>query len=333
MTKQYTAALLIFILMTISARADRVTVKDGTHYDGAILEADSAFIYVQLDVESLAKIPHGLVEKVVFQYADVVYLLDGKELKCKILGEKFPDMRIVTANGQQFHKLVDLKRYFYNSQDSLIAPELPSTGALFNNVKSIQQVAVPFKQTISLSISGGIINPPVSAWRENFITTSSPTGALAQGQIDLALVKFISVTLGYTYTEYRYTAEQDLDSEIITNYYHLGVNYTPKLAFLPFVDFTLGGDIGLLKTEGSLYSYSYRQVNLDNLTPGIAYRPRLTATAYVSENLSVGISVGYLIAQEKQVDMGDPCKTKISIPLSGATIYAGVAYHIPINLW
>jgi hypothetical protein len=334
--KGLTTIFLLFLLIifqVVTSRADHVIINDGTRYEGAIIQADDQFVYVQLDAESIAKIPHQLVSRVFFRHADTVYLLDGSEIKCKLLEENFPDLRIVSGTGQQLIRLGNLKRYFYNNTDSLITTSMPSTGPLFNNQTTIEKVKFPFRQTLSISIAGGLIVPPADKWQSNFLTDSSPMGALVQGHIGFNLIEKISVILGYNYSEYGFTVQGDLDSKITSNFYHLGVKYSFDLDFLDLLDLSVGADIGLYSIGGDIYSYSYRKINLDQLTANIAYRPHATASVFVSKNLAVDITLGYLLAQDFTVQAGNECQSKITIPMSGMTVCAGINYRIPINLW
>ena len=331
-----TKTLFIFvtcIFLVVTAYADQVILNDGTKYDGAIVQADDHFVYVQLDAESVAKIPHQLVNRIIFRYADTIYLLDGSEIKCKLLEEKFPDLRIVSSTGQQLIKLGNFKRYFYNNVDSLVTSAMPPTGPFFNNQKALEKVKFPFRQSISISIDGGLVVPPADKWQTNFLIDSAPMGASLQGRLGLHLIENISVALGYNYSEYGFTVHGDLDSKITSSYYHLGVNYLFNLDFLDILDLSVGADIGLYNIKGTIYSYSYRKIGLDELSANIAYRPHATATAFVSKNLAVHLSMGYLLAQDFIIKTGTECQTEITIKTSGITALAGISYRIPMNLW
>jgi hypothetical protein len=325
--------LITVLMLPLSMFADSVTLKDAKVYNGAIISSDIDFINVLVNDTTTVRIPHGLVQSVFFRYADMVYLLTGEDIKCKILEEKFPDMRLVTPEGLKVIKLVDLKRYFYSSSDSLVISSLPVTGALFNNQKSIARVEKPFRQSLSLSISGGIIYPTAEEWQQNFITSSSVVGAMIQGQIGLTLIEDLSVFGGYTVVEYDNTTEGDLNSAIKTTYYHLGVEYSYTFDSLPFVDFLAGVDGGLIKISGNLYSYSYREVRLEDLSPNIAFRPILGIRTFIIERLGIYLKAAYLITQEQSVPIPEVENTAINIPLNGLTVFAGINFNVPLNLW
>jgi hypothetical protein len=326
------AIVLQLLLFPILLLADQVSLNDGREYDGAIIGSDANFINLQVDDTTTVRIPHGLVEKVFFRYADMIYMLSKEEIKCKIIEEEIPNLRIITAAGERLIKLVDIKDRWINITDSLIAPSLPLTGNIFNNEKSLRLIRQPFRQSLFLSLSGGIIYPPAQEWQDNFLTSISLTGVTAQGQIGVSLIENISVYFGYSFSQYDNTAG-DLESTLQTQYIHGGVKYSKAFDFLPMIEFSVGGDLGLMSIGGELYSYSFRKLTLDNLTANIAYRPEVGARASIMDRLFIYLNFGYLVAQEFKTQVPEVPDTEIKIPISGVTIYAGITYHIPLKLW
>jgi hypothetical protein len=319
--------------------ADQISLNDGRVYSGAIINADESFINIQIDDSTTAKIPHGLVQSVFFRYADVVYLLSGEEIKCKILNERFPNLHIINDKGMKLIKLVDLKRYFYNDTDSLTLNSLPQTGTQFNNEKSLQLIEKTFSQSIFLSISGGFAFVQGKKWQDNFLTSSSLLGVLIQAQAGLSPIKNVSAHLGFTYglIDNTITSPDNqvaLDGKISSNYYYIGFDYFPTFKnFLPQVKFSIGTDIGLYKLNGSIYSYSYREIDLSDLSAKIAYRPRVSARTFVSDRIAVYLNAGYFLVQDFSATVPADLQYEIKIPLSGWTLYVGANYHFPIKLW
>ena len=86
--KEKARYLFLTLLFPALIFADSITLKDGRIYSGAIINADAIYINIQVEENTTVQVPHTLVESVTFRYADVVYLLSGTEIKCKILEEK-----------------------------------------------------------------------------------------------------------------------------------------------------------------------------------------------------------------------------------------------------
>lgn len=331
--KEKARYLFLTFLFPALIFADSITLKDGRIYSGAIINADAIYINIQVEETTTVQVPHTLVESVTFRYADVVYLLSGTEIKCKILEEKFPNLRMVTADGHAEIRLADLKRYFYNSADSLTIRALPETGPVFNNQKSFKEEKKLFKQSIYFDIAGGIIYPPGKEWQKNFITSNSLMGVLLQAQFGLTLINHVSVYFGYTYSQYDNTTEGELCSQINTGYYHGGVEYFNSFNELPFFEFFIGGDIGLLQTWGNIYTYSYRNIDLKDGTASIAFRPKIGVRTDVTNNIDVSLNVGYFIAKEKSYNVPSVPDLKVNVPLNGWTFFASAKFHFPIKMW
>jgi len=325
--------LYLLFIFPVLAFADNITLKDGRIYSGAIINADAMYVNIQVEDTITVQVPHTLVESVTFRFADVVYLLSGEEMKCKILEEKFPNLRVVTIEGLQEIRLADLKRYFYNSADSLTVQFLPETGSVFNNEKSFKEEKKLFKQSVYLGITGGIIYPPGKEWQNNFITSNTLIGVLLQAQFGLCMINHVSVYCGYTYSQYDNTTEGELSSEVNTGYYHFGVEYYNSFNEIPFIELYIGGDIGLLKASGNIYTYSYRNLELQDETASIAFRPKIGARTYVTKNIDVSLSAGYFIAQEKSFNVPSVPDLEIKLPLNGWTFFASANFHFPVKFW
>jgi len=215
--------LLIFLAnLPVLTRADQVKLSDGKTYDGAVTGADDYSVFIQVSDTQAVKIPKAYISSICFRYADRVYLLSGEVLKCKVLDQRVPDLFIVSENGPQQLKISELKRYFYNDADSLWISYLPPTGAVFNNLKSIDLMDTELNRAIFISLAGGILSVPAQSWQENFITASSLLGLTGQVQLGVYLQRNLAVYGGFLFGHYKNTAEGDLESEMNSNYLELG---------------------------------------------------------------------------------------------------------------
>jgi hypothetical protein len=310
--------------------ADQLKLSNGRIYEGAIVMADNRSVSIQISDTQQVKIPHSLISEVFFRYADQVYLLSGEMIKCKVLDEKLPNLHIVTEKGSQQIKISDLKRYFYNESDSLTLTALPPTALVFNNKKSLDLMETKMDRAVFISLSGGILTVPGQTWSENFVTASSLLGLIGQIQVGFNLHRNLAVYAGYLRGQYNNTAEGDLVSEIQTAYIHLGIIYSHAFDFLPGAGFSISGDIGLLNLSGNLYTYSYRNLSLDDVEANIAGRMMIGVHTFLKPQLAVYLKTGYFFAQKFVVNVPAATVYQISIPLNGWTVLGGFSFYIPI---
>jgi len=311
-------------------RADQVKLSAGKTYSGAITGADKRSVFIQISDTQTVKIPHSHVSSIFFRYADRVYLLSGEVIKCKVLTQIVPDLFIVSENGPRKLKISELKRYFYNDADSLSISYLPPTGAVFNNLKSIDLMNTELNRALFLSLSAGILSVPAQSWQENFITASSLLGLTGQAQLGFYLQRNLAVYGGFLYGHYKNTAEGNLKSEINSGYLHLGVTYYSRaFEFLPGTGFLVSADAGLLNVTGNLYTYSYRDIALDGLKPNIAGRILIGARTFLMSHFDAYLKTGYFFAQSFKLTV--PAVQRpydINLPLGGWMILGGISVYI-----
>ena len=324
--------ILVFCLLGLPAllRADQLHLSNGKTYGGAIIGADDRSVSIQISDTQQVRVPHSFISSVFFRYADRVYLLSGEVIKCKVLNEELPDLYIVSEQGPQQLKISELKRYFYNDADSLSISFLPPTGAVFDNKKSIDLMATRLDRAIFISLSGGIITVPGQTWQENFQTASSLLGLTGQIQVGLLLQRNLAVYGGYLHGQYSNTTEGDLDAEIRSGYLHLGVIYKRFLDFLPGTGLLISADAGLLNLSGNLYTYSYRNLSLDEISANMAGRILIGAHTFIMTRLDAYLKIGYFFSQQFKLTVPAGRPYDINLPLHGWTILGGVSFYIPI---
>jgi len=322
--------IVLILLLPLMVNADRVIIKDGKKYDGAILKSDESHVYLQVSDTIFSKIPHTLIQTLTFRFADMVYLLNGEEVKCKVLTRTVSDLNIVSETGLRTIKIVDLKRFFYNETDSLTISTLPSTSEVFNNEKSLSLMDTRMDKTIFFSLAGGAIYPDGKSWQEEFITATSLLGMFAQGQLGFTLARNIAVYGGYMYNQYDNSAENDLQSDVNYGYYYAGVDYLHSFDFLPGVDFSLGGDIGMVSLDGNIYTYSYRDIDLSGSSPNIGFRVLFGVRLFFMKQLAAYLKTGYFKVQDFVITVPAETEYDVTLPLGGWTIILGASFHIPI---
>jgi hypothetical protein len=322
--------LIILFFLPVVVTADRIIVKNGSSYDGAILKSENNMVYLQTSDTIYSRIPSSLISSILFRYADIVYLLNGEEIKCKVLTRTISDLNIITESGARTIKIVDLKRFFYNDIDSLLVKNLPPTGDVFNNEKTLSLLDTRMDKTIFLGVAGGVIYPNGKAWQDNFITATSLLGLFAQGQIGITFVRNIAFYGGYLYGQFGNTTENNLESDVNIAYFHLGADYLHTFDFLPGVNFILGGDVGLVNLSGNIYTYSYRNIDIGGITPNIGFRLSIGARLFFMKQMAGSLKLGYFKVQDFNVPVPAEIEYNVTIPVSGWTVIAGVSFHMPI---
>ena len=326
--------ILILAFLPAVLLADRILLKGNETVQGAILKADSAHIYIQVNDSTTRRIAHQDVASVFFRYADQVQTLAGDKIVCKVLSEDFPDLRIVTATGKRLIRLIDLKWYFHEDADSLTITALPPTGALFKNERILATITPAFRQHMFVGLSGGMYFPPSKKWQEEFLTGSSPATLNGQVEVGLTLFPTLSVRIGFSHSRFKDAAASGLGNIINTQYYFAGVIFKPMLEFFPAsMSVSAGGDIGLLDMSGQLYTFSYRYLSLDNLSPNIAVRPFVEWKMNLSPRVSVLARGGYMFSQKFTVKSPVECNDEISVSVNGLIITAGFTYQFPFQVW
>ena len=322
--------VLYLAVLPVLVGADQVTLSTGRTFSGAITGADDHAVSILVSDTQTVKIPHAYISSVFFRYADHVYLLSGEVIKCKVLDKKVTDLFIISEKGPQQLKISELKRYFYNDADSLFTPDLPPTGTVFNNQKSVGLMDTYLNKALFLSLSGGVISVPAQKWQENFITASSLLGLNGQIQAGFFLQRNFAVYGGFLLNRYKNTAENDLVSEILNRYIHLGALYSRAFDFLPDTGFLISVDAGLLYLSGNLYTYSYRYIDLDGTSAQVAGRILIGARTFIMKQVDIFIKTGYLFAKPFKLSVPAQSPYNIEISLSGWTILAGASLYLSL---
>ena len=89
----------------------------------------------------------------------------------------------------------------------------------------------------------------------------------------------------------------------------------------------------MLKLSGNVYTYSYRNVELEGESASIAFRPKIGARTYVTKNIDVSLSAGYFIAQEKSFTVPSVPDLSVKVPMNGWTLFASANFHFPVKFW
>ncbi|TFH02835.1 MAG: hypothetical protein E4H13_00745 [Calditrichales bacterium] len=327
--------IIFLLLLPALLLADRLVLKGGNEtLQGAILKADSAHIYIQINDSTTRRIAHQDVASVFFRYADRLQTLSGDKIVCKVLSEDFPNLRIVTAVGKRLIRLIDLKWYFQEDADSLTILALPPTGPLFKNERILATIRPAFRQHMFIGFSGGMDFPPSNKWQEEFLTGSSPATLNGQVEVGLALFPSLSVRVGFSHSRFKDVAASGLGNIINTQYYFAGVLFKPMVEFFPAsMSVSLGSDIGLLDISGQIYTFSYRYLTLDNLSPNVAVRPFVEWKMNLSDRVSVLARGGYMFSQKFNVKSPAECNNEIYISVNGLIITAGFTYQFPVQVW
>ena len=321
--------VLLFALLPSLMLADQVTLQNGTKYDGKIISADQNYIYLQISDSATAKIPHTLVKSVFLTYSDLVYLLTGEIIECKIIDEVLPDLLIVTEQGPAAIRVVELKKYYYNDADSLLIPVLPPTGKYFNNQKIFERQKRILGKYLLLGMHAGAVNLPATEWNNNFITASKLLGFSSGINIGYSFHSHLLSNLGIEYNWYPNNFEK-LISTVKRYYLYLGIAYLHNFSFLPDFDFSLGTDIGLNFLRGNIYLFSYRNTDLKDGGIQPAVRPYLAIQKSIANRLITRFQLGYLLGRPFTVKPEPDYLKKVTIGYNGPFFMFNFYYQFPL---
>ena len=322
--------ILLILLWPVFTRADHVILQNGTRYEGHILSADSTHIYLQITDTSKVRIPGGMVKTVFFRYSDLLYLLSGNVIECKIIAEVFPDLIFITAGGEQRVKLIEVKRYFYSAADSLESPYLPPTGKIFNNQKIFEQEKRNIGKYLMVGVYAGVSNLPADDWNSRFITASKLLGFSGGFNLSYPFYTHIFSNLGFEYTWYD-NEHEDLYSIIKKYFLFTGLSYQRELPFIRNVYVSAGAELGIQFLSGNTYLFSYRNVKLNNsgIKPGI--RPFLALETDMTNRVKVRTQIGYLSGPPFSINPGPDYLEKIGLNYNGPIWTIHLLYRIPLK--
>jgi len=321
---QFITILLIFCLPLV-VLADHITLNDGTKYEGSIVNATQTHVIMQINDSTVIQIPQARIDNLFFSKADHIILLNNQTIKCKILEEVFPNLLFVTEEGIQKEPIINIKRYFYNEVDSLELSALPPTGNLFDNKVSFREKPKNIRQNFFVNINGGIASPPSNNWKKDFLTAADIFGIQIGGSAGYFVSNNLSVGLGADFITYDNKSEGNLASSLKTSFIYVTASYFANFEFLYFIDFFAGVDFGIFNTTGNIYTYSFREIKIDD-SGAIAFRPKIGASYRVTSNLIVNAEGNFIVAKSGNIPYPVLGFEDISIEFNGPLFKAGVTY-------
>lgn len=324
----------IFIILLIFSSfcyADKIEIHDGNIYDGIILEATEQHVKIQVNDSLVKRISHSDIKSIFFTYADVVYLLSKESIKCKILEEIYPQLKVITSEGIQYYRYNDIKRYFYNESDSLYISSLPPTTYIFNNEKLELYKKSDFSKNIFAGIRGGFNSIKIEKWEEKFLSPDAALGFEGGIKVGYTFSEDINITIGYEYGNYKNTIQGDLESSFNTNFIYISPGYVKKFIIL-YVFYTgLALDIGLFNATGDLYLYSYRKVELDNQAFNLALRPKIVCRFPISKMIILDFDAGYFFAESNEINIPESSIANFPVSFNGVSFKLSVCYQFPYS--
>jgi hypothetical protein len=321
---------LLLFFMSVGF-ADTIETHNGEKHDGIVIESTSKYVKFQLDDSTYIRIVHDDIKSIFFTFADAVYLLSKQTIKCKILEEIYPQLKVITSEGIKHYRYNEIKRYFYNDLDSLYITSLPPTTYSFNNDKIKLFKQSTFSKNIFVGIRGGINSISIKEWEDNFLSSEAVLGFEGGIKVGYSLFEKFNITLGYEYGRYRSTIQGDLENSFNTNFIYLSPSYLEKFVFSYIFYAGLALDVGLFKSNGNLYLYSYRNIDIEDQAFNIAVRPKIILRFPVSNNFLIDLDAGYLFAKSNEIDI--PVKSVKTFPVSfnSFSLKFSVCYQFPYS--
>ena len=327
--------IVLLLLIPVFLWADEVFLQNGTKYAGKIISADQNYIYLQLTDTTTAKIPHALAKSVFFNYSDLVYLLSGEVIECKIVNEIITDLLIITTQGPVTIKVVNIKKYFYNTADSLLIPFLPPTGKVFNNQEILEPPKEIFRKHLLLGFNTGISFTPAAEWEGSFYKGKDPLGFTTGVIVEYPLQSYLITHLGYEYILYKNISKEYLPAQIHRYLFFGGLAYKHKFLVPRHSYYSVGISIGSNWIKGShQISGSHPDITLntlDNMGSRVAVRTYLAVEAFIWGQLMLRFQYTYMFMKSFHYQPTPNYPEKINLDFSGPALGISLFFQIPLS--
>lgn len=308
----------IFICSS-SAFSDMIKLSDGSKVEGRILSSSQRYINIRKDDSNTVQILHSKIESIFFTWADMVYLISGETIKCKIVNRIPPNLHIVSSDGSRKIPLNKIKMYFYHSAEALEIPECPVTGPEFKNEKPFPPKDLT--HNIYFGIQWGAHWAPTKDWMEDFMSAAwQYSVGIRTGYYITNLLSFGG---GIEYDSYSHTHYQNIDSEVKTIFYYIGAEYAKKIGKNPDAYGFIGMNVGGFNTTGTLNLYSYREIEFN--VNSVTFMPRIGVRGFLDKHLSLGVEAAYLFAKSGSISV--PTGSDLVIDFSGFSTFLSVLYY------
>ena len=319
--KSIISFFIAFIFLTISAFADEITMNDGTKIKGRILSATVSHVIIKSEEQGTIQISHPEIKSILFSWADKIYLASGETVIGKIVNRDPFNLLVVTKDGLLSIPLSNLRMYFYHSSQDLRIMKLPLTGNDFKNDKAFPPK--PLKNRFFLGLNSGWHLPPYNEWKKEFMG-----GAwMASGGIKAGYhpTESLAVGVGLRFDFYRYVHYEDYESQYLTIYANAGLEYARKIKALPPSYAFIGLDVGLLNLSGRCHLYSFREIELNEIS--IAIIPKIGVRTFLNNNVTLGVEIAYFMANTGSIDLPLECIDELNISFNGISAFFNVLYY------
>ena len=321
MRQRILMGFLVWLLMTpCLVLADRIDRVQGPTIEGRIMGANEEGVQIKPASSKMILIPHAEIKRILFTWADIVYLKSGDVLNCKIVNRIPPDMVIVTETGEQRIRFADIQMFYYHSAKNLRVPSLPVTGDDFKNERSLTE------SDLRRRFYGGIIlgthMPPIADWKDQFMAaTCMFSGGCRAG---VYVKPSMSLNLGFKYSIYNFLHYGHFKTEFGRMFVFGGIEWVKQLSSTPIIYSFVGIDAGLLYASGHLYLYSYRKVNFKDSTVG--FLPRAGIRLHIGGRFTLDLEAGYLVV--KQISVPTGYGNSLDLDFDGLSSFFNILLHI-----
>ena len=319
--------MTVLLLIGGESFADAILLKNEKRISGRILYSDNQAVYIA-DNDSTFKVPHGLIDHIVFSASDLVHMLDGRTIACKIIDRVFPNLILLTPQGILSVNEIDVLRFFYAAGNSITLNSLPQTGKIFSNPlsksKNIWQQKL--KRNVFIGLRGGYMSVS-DAWQNVFQNLESITAFPFSIQAGYLLLPDGYLKAGYETAGYEPSnSTAALGLNVSTVFLYAGYEQTfPAHPEIPLY-FTAGLEAGLINfTSGSIPGYIGKSTFAFKPIGGISY--------YLNKYISLNFEAAYMVATGKAGISTVALNTEgapqnIELKLSGLNILVTFRYHL-----
>jgi hypothetical protein len=235
---------------------------------------------------------------------------------------------VIDNEGEQFIRHEDIDHYSYNEMDSLYVSFLPPTSYAFNNKKYLFYNRKFYKYFFG-GITGGINNIQIKKWQDKFLSPQNALGYEFGIKTGYTLTKSINIAVGLEFGRYKNTIQGDLKSSFNTIYIYLSASYLKSFKISYAFYAGVGFDIGLFKSHGNIYLYSYREIYLKNHDFNAAIRPKIIFHFPITSKFCSDLDIGYFFAKSQDVKILVQSIKNFPVYFNGLTFKLSVYFQIP----
>jgi len=328
--------LIQFLFFSAYLFADIIVTPDGTVYKGTIVSADDSVVVIKIGTTETA-VTRSSIIAIHFSSADVIYLISGEEITCKIASKDRDNVIVAAADGMRSIPNSSIEKVRYNFRNDLKVTNLPRTDSHFSNISAERSYKENGK-SVFLMFHLDAHYASLNDWSKQFYSTNGQpvetSGLIWGAEIGYAASDRIALCVGAeSFSTPTLTINQTSPSfEDYAGYTFIygSVHFGGRPKTLPELFIYGGIDLGSL--TGKEVVKNFNGIDFEGGNTKFAQRFKAGMQYMTSNRFSITSEIGYLAANVKEVEVLGNVVPNYSLDFSGLFIRAGFSYHIPLTI-